>query len=786
MASFADVGNTLQVLAGVSLILGAAMAVYWGTRRGYPGFGLWTVCNILFAVSCLLLADQDDFAEVHGHRGRAGPHRPRDYHAPRRSAPLLRAAALRLPHPGRAGGRHRASHRLPVRSRQRSGPHRGDRRRLLPRHRRRWPRPSSSRRNAAGKRTYLVERGARVVVVRSCWSRTASTGRRGSRCRSSSSIRPNFAFFILVVMFEVVWFIVFLSLGTTKTTETWSGPKRRWRTASVNWRPSSPSCPTPPLPSTAERRVIAWNRAAEELTGHAGRRRAGQDDPRGGPRGLDAGGVRRFSTWSSTKGCEAPAGLMNVRREGDVLSAELETEFPRQTRPRAASVGGRDLAARPGRPRDRRDREPARREQPRAGRADHPPAGAAIPLAVRAQSRRHSRPRSRRQPPGCQPRRLRHAGHDTGELRLAGHAGVVARGPGVEERLRRPAARRTGLPGIHLHPQGPKHLHRRLHVGDLPRQLRLLPRVRRVPRHHRAAERPANAGARARPGCFRPRPSRTSATARSTWRRGASGCRPRLCVSTGWPRGRLLPLDSLRGSSSFSTSLTPWRLRFGGCRRMVAASTFTTASSGPVTAPGAHLRSRYRNRLRRRRPSRQIHGVMQDVTDLSQADDILRLTQYSMDHSGDQIFWLDSKGRFVFVSDSTLEQLGYTREEFLGMSDQRPRPDGAAGQWEERLAANQAAGVWTDEGRPHDQDRRAHAGGPEHHVHRARGPRVQLRPRAGHQRSGSWPRNHFAVRNSRSITPPTRSSGPPLTAVSSSSVTPPAGTSATPEKNCSA
>ena len=63
----------------------------------------------------------------------------------------------------------------------------------------------------------------------------------------------------------------------------------------------------------------------------------------------------------------------------------------------------------------------------------------------------------------------------------------------------------------------------------------------------------------------------------------------------------------------------------------------------------------------------KISGVVQDITDLRQVEEALRLTQYSVDHAGDRVFWLDSEGSFARVSDSTCDQLGYSREELLGM-----------------------------------------------------------------------------------------------------------------------
>ncbi|MBN1320104.1 MAG: PAS domain S-box protein [Thermoleophilia bacterium] len=57
-----------------------------------------------------------------------------------------------------------------------------------------------------------------------------------------------------------------------------------------------------------------------------------------------------------------------------------------------------------------------------------------------------------------------------------------------------------------------------------------------------------------------------------------------------------------------------------------------------------------------------------DITARKELEASLRLTQMSVNRAGDQIFWLNPEGRFIFVNDSTCQQLGYTREELLRMA----------------------------------------------------------------------------------------------------------------------
>jgi two-component system sensor histidine kinase/response regulator len=70
-----------------------------------------------------------------------------------------------------------------------------------------------------------------------------------------------------------------------------------------------------------------------------------------------------------------------------------------------------------------------------------------------------------------------------------------------------------------------------------------------------------------------------------------------------------------------------------------------------------------------------------DITDRKRMEESLRLAQFSFDHAKDSVFWLDADGRFVFVSDTTCRELGYSREELLGMSIFAVGARAADGSW---------------------------------------------------------------------------------------------------------
>ena len=58
-----------------------------------------------------------------------------------------------------------------------------------------------------------------------------------------------------------------------------------------------------------------------------------------------------------------------------------------------------------------------------------------------------------------------------------------------------------------------------------------------------------------------------------------------------------------------------------------------------------------------------------DITERKRMEKKLRLTQYSVEHAAGQIFWIDPDGKLdLRQRGHCARQLGYTREEMLGMS----------------------------------------------------------------------------------------------------------------------
>jgi|GEM_PF-1728288 len=61
-------------------------------------------------------------------------------------------------------------------------------------------------------------------------------------------------------------------------------------------------------------------------------------------------------------------------------------------------------------------------------------------------------------------------------------------------------------------------------------------------------------------------------------------------------------------------------------------------------------------------------GIDRDITEQKHVDRTLRLTQYTVEHSGDAVYWIDDQGRFVHVNEAACSSLGYTRDELLSSS----------------------------------------------------------------------------------------------------------------------
>ena len=71
-----------------------------------------------------------------------------------------------------------------------------------------------------------------------------------------------------------------------------------------------------------------------------------------------------------------------------------------------------------------------------------------------------------------------------------------------------------------------------------------------------------------------------------------------------------------------------------------------------------------------------------ETRDRKQTEVRLQLTQFSVDQSGDSVFWLGPSGRFIYANDTACRSLGYTRDELLRLTVADITPDLGKDGWE--------------------------------------------------------------------------------------------------------
>jgi PAS domain S-box-containing protein len=63
-----------------------------------------------------------------------------------------------------------------------------------------------------------------------------------------------------------------------------------------------------------------------------------------------------------------------------------------------------------------------------------------------------------------------------------------------------------------------------------------------------------------------------------------------------------------------------------------------------------------------------MRGTVHDITERKHTEEALRLTQFSVEHASDAVFWMNSQGRIVYVNEAACCSLGYSRQELLSLS----------------------------------------------------------------------------------------------------------------------
>jgi PAS domain S-box-containing protein len=90
-------------------------------------------------------------------------------------------------------------------------------------------------------------------------------------------------------------------------------------------------------------------------------------------------------------------------------------------------------------------------------------------------------------------------------------------------------------------------------------------------------------------------------------------------------------------------------------------------------------------------------GISRDITERKQAEEMLLLTQFSVDHAGDPIFWVAPNARIEYANIKACEHLGYSREEMLSLTVHDFDPNFQADVWPKHWEELKQRGSFTFE-----------------------------------------------------------------------------------------
>ena len=102
----------------------------------------------------------------------------------------------------------------------------------------------------------------------------------------------------------------------------------------------------------------------------------------------------------------------------------------------------------------------------------------------------------------------------------------------------------------------------------------------------------------------------------------------------------------------------------------------------------------------------QIVQTCRDLTARKRVAQALRLTQFSVDHAGDAVFWLCPNGRFTYANAMACRQLGYSQEELLSMTVHDIDPNFPAAVWPKHWEQIRQRGSFTFESLHRSKDGR--------------------------------------------------------------------------------
>jgi len=84
--------------------------------------------------------------------------------------------------------------------------------------------------------------------------------------------------------------------------------------------------------------------------------------------------------------------------------------------------------------------------------------------------------------------------------------------------------------------------------------------------------------------------------------------------------------------------------------------------------------------------------LKQEIAKHLQTEEALLITQFSVDHAADIIFWIDSDGKFIYANEEAYNALGYSREELLALKLYEVELNFSADIWKDYWEVNRDLG----------------------------------------------------------------------------------------------